>query len=225
LQQAVKNGIIEEKCRLDILEWLYHHTQTRDDHWREKGTEPYARWPHKPYWEYLFWILRKDKRLFIPKSREMMLSWPIIADSVHLCQWNPNTRVVVQSATEDKSIDLVVGKGVPGYARVLWEQQDDFLKILHPLTKNIEEMPGSLLSWKNGSSIRGVASGGAQVRQYHPARLILDEAAFLPEAQASWNAGEPVCSQMIAVSSAAPSWFGDTVMRIMDGVQRPVFPK
>jgi len=193
-----------------------HHTKTRDDHWKEKGTEPYARFPDKPYFPFLFHLLKTERRLFLPKSREMGLSWAVIGDSVHMCQWNPNTHVIVQSAKEDKSIDLVVGKGIPGYARVLWEQQDDFLKLLHPLTKSIEDMPGDLLTWQNGSSLRGVPAGADQIRQYHPARFIMDEAAFLPEASASYGAAEPVADQIVVVSSAAPGWFAEVVTRILD---------
>jgi hypothetical protein len=194
-----------------------HHTKTRDDHYKSKGTEPYARWPDKPYFPRLFELLRSSRRLFIPKSREMGLSWAVVADSVHLCQWNPNTHVIIQSEKEDKSIDLVVGKGIPGYARVLWEQQEDPLKLFHPLTKGIDEMPGNLLTWKNGSSIRGVPAGAAQIRQYHPARFIMDEAAYLPEAAASYDSAESVSSQIICVSSAGPGFFADMCLSILEG--------
>ena len=141
----------------------------------------------------------------------------MIADSVHLCQWNPNTHVIVQSEKETKSVDLVVGKGIPGYARVLWEQQDECLKILRPLTKPIDEMPGNLLTWQNGSSIRGVPAGADQIRQYHPARYIMDEAAFLPEAAASYDTAEAVATQIIVVSSAGPGWFSEVCQSILDG--------
>jgi len=217
LSQLVLDQIRDDKCRRDPMYWLRNHTKTRDDHWREKGTEPYARFPDKPYFPLLFGLLRSERRLFIPKSREMGLSWAVIADSVHLCQWNPNTHVIVQSEKETKSIDLVVSKGTPGYARVLWEQQDECLKILHPLTKAIDDMPGNLLTWQNGSSIRGVPAGADQIRQYHPARFIMDEAAFLPEAAASYDTAEPVASQIIVVSSAGPGWFADVSQGILDG--------
>ncbi|HVN80714.1 MAG TPA: hypothetical protein VMW38_17110 [Terriglobia bacterium] len=146
----------------------------------------------------------------------MMLSWAVVADSVHLAQWTPNSHIIIQSERESKSIDLVVGKGIPGYARVIWEQQDECLKVMHPLTKSIDDMPGNLMTWQNGSSIRGVPSGADQVRQYHPARFIMDEAAFLTEAAASYDAAEPVASQIIVISSAAPSWFGETVMKVLE---------
>jgi len=75
-------------------------------------------------------------------------------------------------------------------------------------------MPGDLLSWVNGSSIRAVASGADQVRQYHPALFVMDEAAFLSEAAASYDAADPVTTQIIVVSSAASGWFADTVMQV-----------
>jgi hypothetical protein len=92
----------------------------------------------------LFELLRSERRLFIPKSREMMLSWAVVGYAVWVAQWHENSQIILQSERESKSVDLVVGRGIPGYARVLWEQQDAFLKRLHPLTKPIDDMPGDL---------------------------------------------------------------------------------
>jgi hypothetical protein len=170
-----------------------------------------------PYFPRLFELFQTSRRLFVPKSREMGLSWCTMAYAVWLCQWTENSQVIVQSEKEAKSIDLVVGRGSPGYCRVLWEQQDDFLKIAHPLTKPIDDMPGDLLSWRNGSSIRGVPSGADQVRQYHPALFVMDEAAFLTEAEFFYNTAEPVTAQIVVVSSAGPGWFGTVCESILDG--------
>jgi hypothetical protein len=167
-----------------------------------------------PYMPFLFERLRNAKRLFIPKSREMMLSWAVMGYAVWMCQWHPEIQIIVQSAREDKSVDLVTGREHPGYCRVLWENQDESLKRDHPLTKPPSEMAGDLFSWGNGSEIRAVPAGGDQFRQYHPFCCILDECAYLPEAEASFNAAHPVATQIICVSSAGPSWFMD----ICDGV-------
>jgi hypothetical protein len=147
----------------------------------------------------------------------MGLSWGVVGWAVHQCQWYPNTHAIVQSEKASKSIDLVSGRDLPGYARVLWEQQDDFLKVMHPLTKASDEMAGDMLTWKNGSSIQAVPGGADQVRQYHPSIFIMDEAAFMTEAEQSYNTAEPVASQIIVVSSAGPSWMGEVVMRILEG--------
>jgi hypothetical protein len=134
-----------------------------------------------------------------------------------MCQWNPQTQVIIQSEKASKSIDLVSGSDLPGYARTLYDCQDEFLRIMHPLTKPSEEMAGDRLSWKNGSSIKAVPGGADQVRQYHPALFVMDEAAFMTEAAASYDTADPVSSQIVVVSSAGPSWLGDLVMSIMDG--------
>jgi len=211
----------DAKCSSDPLYWLTHHTKTRDDHWREKRTEPYAPFPMKPYMPFLFGCLQQSKRLFIPKSREMLLSWSVMAYAVWLCQFHPEMQVIVQSAREDKSVDLVTGGERSGYTRVLWESQPEFLKILHPLTKAVDDMARDVFTWKNGSEIRGVPAGGDQFRQYHPYCCILEEASFLPEAEASYGAALPVASQIICVSSAGPGWFMDTCEGIMELPQAP----
>jgi len=81
----------------------------------------------------------------------------------------------------------------------------------HPLTKPIEDMPGDLLSWANGSTLQGVPKGADQIRQYHPTVAIFDEAAHLDEFEAAYAAALPVCSRIIAVSSVAPGWFWQKV--------------
>jgi len=70
-------------------------------------------------------------------------------------------------------------------------------------------MPEDKLIWANGSIIHGIPSGADQIRFYHPTILIVDEAAYVDDFQGSFDAANPVCAQIIAVSSAAPSWFGD----------------
>jgi len=146
----------------------------------------------------------------------MGLSWAVVGYAVHLCQWKPNSHVIVQSEKASKSIDLVSGRDLPGYARTLYDQQDDFLKVFHPLTKPSNEMAGDMLTWKNGSSIQAVPGGADQVRQYHPALFIMDEACFMTEAQASYNTADPVSSQIVVVSSAGPSWVGDLITDILE---------
>jgi hypothetical protein len=207
---------MESRCQTDPLYWMTQCTRTRDDHWREKGTQPFNRFPAKPYFPGLFDVMRSARRLFIPKSREMMISWAVIGYGVWLCQWFPGSHVIVQSEKASKSIDLVSGNDLPGYARVLYDQQESFLKLKHPLTKPSDQMAGDFLTWKNGSSIQGVPGGADQVRQYHPALLIMDEAAFMTEAAASYNTAEPVASQIIVVSSAGPGWFADVCQTILE---------
>jgi hypothetical protein len=211
---------IDRECAADPLYWLQNHTQTFDEHWQDKGAQPYARFPNKPYFPFLFYQLKTEKRLFLPKSREMMLSWAVIGYAVWMCEFFERARVIVQAQKLEKVIDLISGRGNPGYTRTLYEQQDQFLKDRHPLVKPSTEMPGDMLAWVNGSTLHGVPSGADQIRQYHPTLVIFDEAAHLDEFRESYGAAEPVALQIVALSSAAPSHFGDVVTGILERAEK-----
>ncbi|HEV2491962.1 MAG TPA: hypothetical protein VG204_02700 [Terriglobia bacterium] len=198
------------------LYWLQNHTKTFDEHWQKKGTQPYARFPDKPYMPRLFNLFLTSERLFIPKSREMMLTWAVVGYGVWKCQFFPRTRVIIQAQKEEKVIDLVSGRGNPGYARTLYEQQEAFLKDRCPLVKPSQDMAGDMLAWANGSTLHGVARGGDQVRQYHPTIVVFDEAAHLDDFAEAYGASHLVAGQIIAVSSAAPNWFGEICEEAFD---------
>ena len=227
VRQSVWEDCEEEKCMEGDgivpgpLYWMQNHTKTHDEHWLEKGTKPDSPFPDKPYFPWLVWHLMNDRRQFIPKSREMMATWLLIGYGAWKAQFFPTVQVIVQTQKDEKVVDLIKGRGTPGYARTLYEQQPAWLKGRHPLTKAMKDLPEDLISWANGSSIRGVPKGADQIRQYHPTIVIFDEAAHLDEFRESYGAAEPVCSQIIAVSSAAPSFFGDICVEAWTAAHNP----
>jgi hypothetical protein len=91
-QQALINYLLDRACSFDPLYWLQNFTKTFDEHWQEKRSQPYARFPDKPYMPWLFKLLTSERRLFIPKSREMMISWAVVGYGVWRCQFFPRTR-------------------------------------------------------------------------------------------------------------------------------------
>jgi hypothetical protein len=170
---------IEEERRLSELErcldksgktpgplyWLQYHTETFDEKWQEKSlSSPYRKFPDLPYLPWLFEHFISDRRLFVPKSREMMASWSVVGYAVWTCQFFPRQRVIVQSQKEDKVADLIKGVGNPGYARTLVERQPSWLREKYPLTKRMEDMPATMISWANGSTLQGVPKGACQQR-------------------------------------------------------------
>ena len=220
--KLTKEKEIDEACAADPLYWLTHHTKTRDDHWQEKGTEPYARFPRKPYMDMLFYMLQTSKNLLVPKSRDMMISWAVIGYLTWRAQFHGPLHILVQCQKEEKAIDLVGGRGgLDGYVKVLYRHQADWMKTMHPLAKTIDEQLGLIFSWANGSRIQGIPAGAEQIRQYHPAIYFADEASFLDDWEGSIGAALPVAGQLISVSSAAPSAFGDECMRMLDLPDEP----
>lgn len=63
------------------------------------------------------------------------------------------------------------------------------------------------LQWKNGGRFLAIPSGEAQARMYHPHGYFQDESAFLPEAEASFNAVRPVVKQVICGSTDEIGWY------------------
>lgn len=106
----------------------------------------------------------------------------------------------MQTESEDKAKQLL------SYADCLYRNQDQFLKAFHPLASE----PSALsIEWAGGGRVFGIPKGETKIRMYHPTLYIMDEAAFLPEAEQCYNAAHPVAKQIIAISSAGPGWFGD----------------
>jgi len=199
LNQRTLEAIRDERCKRDALYWAQNWTRTENPHYREQGLEYRSRFPRKSYFEVLFRYLADHPRIFVPKTREMVTSWSVMAYATHRAQWF-KAEVVVQTDSEDKAKQLV------GYAECLYRNQEPWLRARHPLAGEPSQLN---LTWADGGRVFGIPKGEHKIRMYHPTIYIMDEAAFLPEAEQCYNAAQPVAKQIIAISSAGPGWFGD----------------
>src|SRR5262249_30245971 len=102
------------------------------------------------------------------------------------------------------------------YAKTLYDRQRPELKEAFPLVKDLKNTADGELVFANNSRIVGIPGGAAQIRSYHPWGLLMDEAAFMPEAGDSYNKPWPVCKKSVVVSPAGPGWFADTVTDTVD---------
>lgn len=150
------------------------------------------------------------------KAENMMISWAAVGYAVWKCQFFERQHVIVQAQKEGKVAELIKGTGNPGYAATLHQRQPEWLKKLHPLLKPLAEMPATMISWSNGSTLRGIPQGADQIRMFHPTLYLVDEAAFIDDFEQSYGAALAVAAQIIAVSSAAPSYFGDVCTAILE---------
>lgn len=169
---------------------------------RRRASSPYRSFPDKPYFRTLVEIFETEPVVFIEKSRDMMLSWLCVGFFTHAAMTNDQREVLFQSQKEDKAAELV------DYAKTLYGQQHKSLKMRSPLAKPLKDQAALKLEFANGSRIIGIPEGADQIRSYHPWGLLMDEAAFQPEAGEAYDAAVPVC-QKIVVSSAGPGWFAD----------------
>lgn len=179
------------------LLWLTKYTRTEDQHWLAKGTEPVAPFPQYEYFEDGMALLLRESRLFIPKSREMMTSWLVCGYISWMTQWLPHIFWIIQTEKDDKAVQLVE------YCRILYRHQEPWMQARNPVVKdNLNE-----LVRQNGSRVLAVPKGENQVRLHHPYGYLMDEAAFLPEAEQCFNTVAPVAKQIVAVSSDEMGWF------------------
>lgn len=200
-QNKIWQKIEQYKASFDegCLLWLTQYTATEDNHWMAKGTPPVAPFPRKEYFVPVLAAMIRSKRLFIPKSREMMTSWLSCGYIAWMCQWFPTTEWVMQTEKEDKVVELV------NYCRILYRRQQPWMSERVSICRD----NATELVLSNGSHIVGVPKGANQIRLFHPYGVLFDEAAFLPEFGACYDTAHPVAKQIIAVSSAGPGRFAD----------------
>lgn len=195
-------AIWDESCKRDPLYWAQNFTATENPHWIEQGLEFRGPFPKKTYFPPVFAEFSQYTRLLIPKSREMLTSWCAMIWATNRAQWH-QAEVVVQCQGEDKAMKLI------GYAECLHRNQSPWLLDRHPLSRQ----NSTELVWKSGGKIVGIPKGVHQIRSFHPTIYIMDEVAFLEEAEACYNTAHPVSKQIIGVSSAGPGWFGNECSR------------
>ena len=196
-EKAEAETIIKDwECSVDPLLWLRKHTLTENEQYEKEGLPFKAPFPEKKHFDLLFEYFAKCHKVFIPKSRDMMTSWSAAGWGAHQAQFRKAT-VVVQTESEDKAKKLVK------YAKILWDNQDEDIKSRHPL-----KVDSTLhLEWDGGGEYLGIPCGETKIRIHHPTIYIMDEASFLPGAQALYDAAHPVAGQIIAISSAGEGWF------------------
>lgn len=194
---------IDKRCGADALYWLQHYTATENPKYAAQGLEFVQPFPQKSYFAPLFAHFACDTRLLIPKTREMLTSWSVMGWATNRAQWH-KWEVIVQTESENKAAELVE------YAAQLHRHQSEWLKRRHPL----EREPGAYeMVWRDGGRVMSIPKGANKIRMYHPTLYVMDEAAFLPEAEECYNVAAPVAQQIIAVSSAGPGWFANQCSR------------
>lgn len=201
--QEACNEFIDLLCSENPLYWLQNLTATENPKYLEQGLEFRYPFPKKAYFNPLFEAFKTRKRLFIPKTREMLTSWCVMGWATHQAQWF-KSEVIVQTDSEDKAKELV------GYSQQLYRNQQDWIKSRHLLAGEPSQLEQR---WKEGGRVFGIPKGEHKIRLYHPTIYVMDEAAFLSEAQQCYDAAHPVAGQIIAISSAGPGWFGDQCSR------------
>ena len=211
--------------------WLRNWTKTENYQWRDQGLSPVAPFPYKPwpkgscnidfdalrqvfthdltendppdYLDVVMGYLMFSKSLNIPKTREMMTSWIVVGFITWFCQFFEKIGWVGQSEDDLKA------QGLIKYANILYSNQEQWMKDLHPLKRRKDEGTLHRIEWENGSWFLAIPSGVRKLASLHPHGYFNDESAHQPAWKETVNIVRPAVKQIINVSSVAPGDFAD----------------
>lgn len=169
---------------------------------------PIKRFPSEfEYLKLFFKIWTKEKRIAVPKSRRMFMSWGCIVLHLWDAMFHNGRNVALVSKKEDDANELV--------KRCLFIldhiKEEDFPSELRPkYTTKYNHIGFPQLN----SEIQGFPQGADQLRQHTFSRIMADEMAFWENAKEMYASSMPTLEgggAITAISSAAPGFFKDLV--------------
>lgn len=151
-----------------------------------------------PALEHLRFVLHKcftESYLVVDKSRQMTLSWVLMAYLLHMCQFGDHEEVIIQTKKEIDADALVKRAEFMVKGQRFW------------MRPNIKEPTAfcRLKFLENSCTMRGLPGGagaGDQIRSANPSRYFLDEGGFIDEFEECRTAALACCRDIKIVSTA-----------------------
>lgn len=183
-------------------EFLKHCVYTKDE---VDSAEPIKRYPaHYAYAKFIVRKWQSEKKIAIPKSRRMTVSWTCLALIAHEIIFFKGKSWAVTSKKEEAAKELVsriefIISHIP---------HDMIHPTLIPKMKNgkMQASPPAIEFPETYSKVQGFPQGGNQLRQYGFSGIFEDECAFQEESEATYAAAAPTIrggGRFIKVSSRA----------------------
>jgi len=195
-----KSLVLYEYYKRNPIEWLRKCVKTVDEH---DTRTPVKTYPMRPYIPQLVYLFFEEDILLLPKSRQMTITWLIIALCLHELMFTPHRLTFVMSKKEDDAFKLI------DRMRFIYTHLPMFLQNLCPLERLLRDQPMGNIIFKNGSIGRGLPQGPDQVRSYTVSRLFCDESAFQDRFEEVYTAAQPSLmggGKFIGVSSVNPGY-------------------
>jgi len=149
-----------------------------------------------------YWL--NEQLLAFEKSRDMMATWLITALYTWDTIFHQGRQNIFQSEDSTKANELVERAGF------IYDNQPKFLR-RHKRQLTVGSSRSGIFKIPDmNSEILGFPQGPNQIRQYHPAGIFLDEAAFQAEAAEAFAAIKPAIQaggRVTLLSTPNPSFF------------------
>lgn len=191
-----------EYFRDNPFAFLSHCVFTKDEVDSERPIKPFP--AHFDYVRFIALMWTREKRLAIPKSRRMTVSWTCLALITHDIIFFKGRNWAVTSRKEEAAKELVsriefIIAHIP---------EEMISKSLIPKMKHgkMQSSPPTIEFPETHSKVQGHPQGGDQLRQYGFSGIFEDECAFQEESEATYAAAEPTVrggGRFVKVSSRA----------------------
>lgn len=199
-----------QQFRNDPWLFLKHCCFTHDEVDQQNPIKLYP--SHLLYLKLLVELYKKTKKLAVPKSRRLTVSWTFIGLAVHDCIFFKGRSHALVSKKEEDSKELVqraffIYSHIPG---------DMISPDLLPKLKRgeMQSSPPVMEFPDIHSKIMGFPSGANQMRQRGFSSLFFDEVAFWEEAEGAFASAEPTVKgggRIVMVSTRYPGFFKKVV--------------
>ncbi len=197
--------------------WLFltHCVWTHDEVDQENPIKPYP--SHLVYLRFLVEMWKRKKKLAIPKSRRLTVSWTFIGLATWDVIFHKGRSWAFVSKKEEDSKELVE-RALFIYEHIPSEMiAPDLLPKLKG--DKMQSSPPAMEFKELYSKIQGFPQGGNQLRQRGFSGILEDECAFWEEAEAAYASAEPTIKgggRMVMVSTRFPGFFKRIVFDQLD---------
>jgi hypothetical protein len=189
-----------ERYRSHPWPFLTECVKTIDPHDRTQQIKPF---PQEPYLERFVSVWMAERRLLVPKSRRMIISWTCISLFVWLMLFFEHEYIFFAARKEGRNESQGSLELVKRAKHIL-----DHLENFSP--PYIRQNIGSLYCEKTKSQIEAVPEGSNQFRQLTATALFFDEFAFWENPRSTYTGAIPTIEangRVTIVSTAYPSFF------------------
>ena len=192
-----------KRCSIEPWYWLINYIWSIQKDENVEGAK-ISRFPCDEYLRITFGLMFQENFLAVDKSRQMRLTWLMMAYALWNAQFKDNQEIVCQTKKEDVADTELVKRAFfmasnePKWMRPKFSKTDSsYCRLKFPGTK---------------SFIKGIPKGGDQIRSFNPTITIIDEAGFLEgEFEECKSAALACCKDIKLVSTANAGEWGDFI--------------
>lgn len=174
-----------KRAQRDLHYFLKKMVRTQDEHDIDSPTKPLPM--EKPHLQDMAQLFLDEPLMLIEKSRQMMITWIMVACHLWDAQFHEGRRIFVQSKKEKDANHLI------DRAKFIYKNYPEPYKtVIHHMFPAKTPMAYLKLEFpKNNSVLEGTPQGEAVLRQYTASRILSDEMAFQEKAEEAFIAAKP----------------------------------